>query len=104
MQLTAPTRLGTTILKPGHYVFRHTFSDGEDYVVVNEQQMIRRRHSPLVTGPELARVPCEIVPLDRNVRLTQLDVRREADGSSTITGIRIPGEGVKHLVALRPKV
>lgn len=65
--------------------------------------MMTRRHARLVTGPEVARVPCEITALDRKVRLTELSLRKEADGIDTITEVRISGEGVKHLVALRPK-
>ena len=54
VQLTAPTRLGTTILEPGHYLFRHTFTEGKDYLVVNERRMMTRRHARLVTSTATA--------------------------------------------------
>ena len=105
VELTEPATLGTTVLKPGHYRFKHATQDGQDYLVVNQQQTARTRsaHYASGNGTEVARVLCQVVPLDAKVRNTELHTRKQPDGSRTIMQIRIRGEGAGHLVALEPK-
>ena len=105
MELTEPATLGTTLLKPGHYRFKHATENGQDLLVVNQQHTTTNRSSHYATGrgTEVSRVPCQIVPLDAKVKSTELHVRKQPDGSRVITQIRIRGEGAGHLIGLEPK-
>lgn len=107
VELTAETRIGATALKPGHYRFRHATQDGQHYLVINQRgrAAIRQGDVSDATGRgwEIARVPCEIVPLDATAKNTAMYITRQPDGSQVITQIRIRGERGGHLLALEPK-
>ena len=107
VELTNPTSVGTTALKPGHYRFKHVTENGADYLVVSQQQTQRAGrgsdHYATGAGTEVARVVCQVVPLDKKVKDTALYTRTQPDGSRVVTQIRIRGEGAGHLVALEPK-
>ena len=104
VELTDPTSVGTTALKPGHYRFKHVTENGADYLVVSQQQTQRTRSQHYATGAgtEVARVACQVVPLDKKVKDTALYTRTQPDGSRVVTQIRIRGEGAGRLVALEP--
>ena len=106
VELTAETRIGATALKPGHYRFRHATQDGQHYLVINQRgrAAIRQDVSDATgRGWEIARVPCEIVPLDATAKNTAMYITTQPDGSQVITQIRIRGERGGHLLALQPK-
>ena len=106
VELTEPTSLGTTVLKPGHYRFKYATEDNRHFLVVSQQQTQSLRggqHYATGGGPEVARVACEVVKLDAKVKNTELHTRKQADGSRVITQIRIRGEGAGHLLGLEPK-
>ena len=111
VELTEPTGLGSTVIQPGHYRFKHAMQDGQHYLVVSRQQKVTpgpsgsgsTTHYGAGNGTEVARVPCEIVQLDARSKATELHTRKQADGSQVITQIRIQGEGAGHLLALEPK-
>ena len=106
VELTQPSTLGTTVLKPGHYRLKHAMQDGQHFLVVSRQQMRALRggqHFAMGGGTEIARVVCQVVPLDAKVKDTALYTCTQPDGSHVITQIRIRGEGAGHLVALEPK-
>ena len=105
VELAQPTTLGTTVLKSGHYRFKHVTQDGQDYLVVSQQETMRkqRMHYGTGSGTEVARVVCQIVPLDAKVKDTSLYMRNQPDGSRVVTQIRIRGERAGHLIALEPK-
>lgn len=106
VELTEPTSLGTAVLKPGHYRFKYATQDGQHFLVVSHQQTQSLRggqHYATGGGTEVARVPCDVVQLDRKVKDTELHTRKQPDGSRVITQIRIRGEGAGHLLALEPK-
>ena len=105
VELAQPTALGTTVLKPGHYRFKHVTQDGQDYLVVSQQEATRKIRTHYGTGPgtEVARVVCQVVPLDGKVKDTALYTRNQPDGSRVVTQIRIRGERADHLVALELK-
>ena len=102
IELTQPTRLGTTQLQPGHYEVQHAFLEGQHYVVVREQVRPTRRHGALITGDEVARVPCLVVTLDKPARSSFAYRTKGADGKATITEIRIAEEPAGHIIALQP--
>lgn len=102
IEITQPTRFGTTLLPAGHYEVQHTSVDGQHYVVIKEQEPIGRRHTVRATGAEVARVPCQIVPLSKPPRSSVANWAKGEDGTPTITGIRIMNEPAGHIVALRP--
>lgn len=111
VELTEPAALGSTVLQPGHYRFKHAMQDGQHYLVVSRQQTVMsgpgasrtNRHYGVGEGTEIARVPCQLVQLDAKVKEIELHTRKQPDGSRVITQIRIQGEGVGHLLALEPK-
>ena len=106
IELTQPTALGATVLKPGHYRLKHAMQDGQHFLVVSRQQMRMLRggqHFATGGGTEVTRVACQVVPLDAKVKDTELHTRTQPDGSHVITQIRIRGEGAGHLISLEPK-
>lgn len=105
VELTAETRIGATALKPGHYRFRHATQDGQHYLVINQRPAMRRANEthPMGGGSEIARVPCDIVPLDATAKNTAMYTTLQPDGSQVITQLRIRGERGGHLLALQPK-
>lgn len=54
------------------------------------------------TGAEIARVPCQIVTLNKPARFSFAYWTTGTDGKATITEIRIVDEPVGHIIALRP--
>lgn len=102
IELAQPTRLGTTLLQPGHYEVQHAVLEGQHYVVVREQVRPTRRHGVLFTGNEVARVPCRVVTLDKPARFSFAYWAKGADGKATITEIRIAEEPAGHIIALEP--
>lgn len=69
IELTQPTALGATVLKPGHYRLKHAMQDGQHFLVVSRQQMRMLRggqHFATGGGTEVTRVACQVVPLDAN--------------------------------------
>lgn len=106
IELTQPTALGTTVLKPGHYRLKHGMQDGQHFLMVSRQQMRMLRggqHFATGGGTEVTRIACEVVPLDAKVKNTELHTRTQPDRSRVFTEIRIRGEGAGHLISLQPK-
>jgi hypothetical protein len=102
IELTQPTRLGTTLLQAGHYEVQHGVLDGQHYVVVRNQVLPTRRHRALITGSEVARVPCRVVTLDKPARYSFAYWTKGTDGMAAITEIRIAEEPAGHIIALAP--
>ena len=102
IEIVQPTRLGTTVLQPGHYEVQHTTVDGQHYVVVRQQILPTRRHTVRSSGSEVARVPCQIVMLDKPARFSFAYWTKGADGKATITEIRIAEEPAGHIIVLEP--
>ena len=102
IELAQETRLGTALLRPGHYKVQHAVIDGQHYVVVREQIRPTRRHRAFITGSEVTRVPCRIVTLDKPPRSSSVYWTRGQDGYATITEIRIADEPAGHIIALEP--
>ena len=107
VELRAETRVGTTVLKPGHYQFQHHSIDGQHYVVVRAQSTVRGArptdHFGGAVGSEVARVPCRLVAAPAHPRIdSHVYYKREADGSQRLTQIHIRGEKEGHLLTLEP--
>ena len=102
IELGQPTRFGTMLLQPGHYEVQHTAVGDRHYVVVRQQVPTNLRHSALAAGPEVARVPCRVVLLDKPARFSFAYWTTGADGNATITEVRIADEPAGHVIALRP--
>ena len=102
IELTQPTRLGTTLLQPGHYEVQHAVLEGQHSVVVREQVRPTRRHTTQFTGNEVARVPCRVVTLDKPPRSSSAYWTKGADGKATITEIRVADEPAGHIIVLEP--
>lgn len=108
VELRGEARIGTTILKPGHYQFQHQSIDGQHYLVVRVQSTVRSSggtHYAGAAGDEVARVPCRLVPTptDRKIAQTALYTKKETDGIVRITQINIRGEKEGHVIALEPQ-
>ena len=102
IELGQPTRFGTTLLQRGHYEVQHTVVGDRRYVVVRQQMQMDRRHTALAAGPEVARVPCRVVILDKPARFSFAYWTTGADGKTAITEIRIADEPAGHVIALQP--
>ena len=104
LELGRATHFGATLLQPGRYQVQHVTVDGQDYVVVRQQERLDvGRHARVYqTGAEVARVQCQIVPLDKSAWRTEARWTKEADGTVTITEIRIADESAGHLIAVQP--
>lgn len=104
IELGQPTRFGTALLQPGHYEVQHAVVGDRHYVVVRQPVQMNRRHTALTAGPEVARVPCRVVILDKPARFSFAYWTAGADGTATITEIRIADEPAGHVIALRPAI
>lgn len=85
MTLTTPLRVGTTLLKPGNYVFQHKV-EGEDHIVIFQR-----------AGNEVARVKCTLEPLSEKAKRTALYTHEEA-GEGVLDAVEVEGENVKHVI------
>lgn len=111
VEFTEAVTVGATVLPPGHYRFKHSFQNGQHYLLINRQRMTipgpagagTNRHYGGGKGTEVARVPCDVVLLDAAVKQTEVHTVRQADGSQIVTQIRIAGEGASHLLVLEPQ-
>lgn len=111
VEFTEAVLVGATTLQAGHYRFKHTMQNGQHYLLISRQQMATRQpagagtnqHYGVGKGTEVARVPCDVVPLDAKVKQTELHTRVQPDGSHVVTQIRIEGEGSGHVLVLEPQ-
>jgi hypothetical protein len=101
VEFIRPTHIGATLLQPGHYQVQHKIVDGEHYLVVRLQEM-RRDGRVYDVNHEVARVACRILTVERSPQLTEFYWTKEADGTGTVTQIRIQGEGAGHVIAIEP--
>jgi hypothetical protein len=111
VEFTEAVTVGTTVLQPAHYRFKHTMQGGQHYLLISRQQTATPGPSGSGTtlhygagkGTEVARIPCQLVHVDGTIKQTELHTRKQADGSQVLTQIRIAGEGTGHLLALEPQ-
>lgn len=102
IELAQPTHFGTTLLQPGHYEVHHAALDGKHFVVVREQIRPTRHHTMVVTGNEVARIPCRVVTLNKPARFSFAYWTKGADGKATVTEVHIADEAAAHIIALEP--
>ena len=106
VEFQTPTRIGQTLLPAGHYQFQHEMTaDGHHVLVVHSRAMVRsgRSHYAGKTAKEpVARIPCELAPLDRKVSSTGIGYKTGADGVRELTQVRIAGEQSGHVLTLTP--
>lgn len=99
IQLLRPLRVGETILPPGRYVVRHcAASDG--HVLVFRQREARRTATYTYlgrVGPEVARIPCHLVPLSEAADRTAVYTTLNRDGTAELRRLTIRGERVQHV-------
>ena len=109
VELTSQVRFGGVLLEPGHYQFQHHLADGQHYLVVRGRRTILstdpNRHHGGAAGPEIARLPCRLVttPTGKKTWETALYLKKEGDGSRSVTRIDIRGEREGHVVSLEPQ-
>lgn len=111
VEFSQAVTVGKTVLQPGHYRFRHTMQNGQHYLLINRQQTVMagpsnagtNRHYGGGKTQEVARVACAVIPLDAEVKQTEVHTQAQADGSRVVTQIRIQGEGTSHLLVLEPQ-
>ena len=111
VEFTDAVTVGTTVLQPGHYRFKHSMENGQHYLLISRQQTVipgpagagTNQHYGGGKRTEVGRVPCEVVPVDAAVKHTEVHVRTQPDGSRTVTQIRIAGEGASHVLVLEPQ-
>ncbi|HLG54278.1 MAG TPA: hypothetical protein VI485_03040 [Vicinamibacterales bacterium] len=109
VQFSTDTRVGSMLLKPGHYQFQHRSIDGQNYLIVRERFPVPSGGGTHVvgagTGREIARVPCRIVQTGtgEKVPATAFYWRKDADGIRRVTRVDIRGEKEGHVIALEPQ-
>ena len=111
VEFSETVTVGTTALPPGHYRFKHTMQNGQHYLLISRQQTVvpgpagagTNRHYGGGKSTEVARVPCDVVPLDATVKQTEVHTRTQPDGALVVTQIRIKGEGTSHVLVLEPQ-
>ena len=108
VELTRETRIGSTVVKPGHYRFQHQSIDGQHYLVVRAQSTEWRRggtHYAGMTKDEVTRVPCRLAATatGRKIADTAIHTKTDADGVQTVTQIDIRGDTEGHVVTLMPQ-
>jgi hypothetical protein len=101
VEFVRPTHIGATLLQPGHYQVQHKIVEEQHYLVVRLEEV---GGDGLVRGAsrEVARVACRILTVETPPKLTELYWTKEADGTGTVTQIRIEGEGTGHVIAIEP--
>lgn len=86
LTVTHSMMVGTVMLQPGDYKFQCRMFNGKTFLVVTS----------ISTGKEIARVPCERQTLDAPVVNSDYRAAIGADGTRTLTMVRIKGESVAH--------
>ena len=103
------TRVGVTLLKPGHYQFQHRIVDAQHYLVVRERQPLPVGAGTHAVGGgggrELLRVPCRVIPTADGAKTsaTALYRKRDPDGIGRVTRIDIADERQGHRITLEPE-
>ena len=89
LHLSSSLVVGTTTLRAGDYLFQCRHIDGKDFLVVTSAE----------NGKEVARVPCRAEALDSKASTTEFRSTKSADGTNTLTAVRIKGESIAHRIA-----
>jgi hypothetical protein len=106
VEFQTPMRVGQTLLPAGHYQFQHEMTaEGHHVLVVRAQAMVPSSggHYGGKTAKEpVARIPCDVAPLDRKSSSTGIVYKTGSDGVRELTQIRIAGEKSGHILTLTP--
>ena len=103
-ELRQETRVGSAVLGPGHYQFRHELTDGRHVLVIRSRGAHRAQPAwDLRVGEEVARVPCRVVSTEKPPRATALFLTQPPEGAATLTRIHIRGEDGSHVLVLEPE-
>jgi len=86
--LSQALTIGNETLKPGDYRFQCVKINGEDVLVVTDDE----------SGREVARIPCKMESLAKKSDVNELRTVSKPDGSSVLSAVRIKGETVAHRV------
>ncbi len=80
--------IGGTTLKAGEYKFECRMTDGKEMMYFIDNK-----------GVEVAKAPCTPTTLPQKVQSTEYRTRNNADGTKTLTSVRIKNETIAHTVA-----
>ena len=101
VEFRTATRVGQTLLQPGHYRFQHEMAaDGQHALVIRARATVQSTGNPgdhyagRTLDEPVARVPCQVVTLARKPGSTKI--------VNTVTQIHISGEKAGHILVLTP--
>ena len=102
LHITSPVRVGNTLLKAGMYQLQHVI-EGEDHVVIFRRIIMsepnEKGHRLIHVagiGEEVARVKCQIQPVDKKWKNTKLILHTNTAGEKEVAEVQVAGEKVKH--------
>ena len=106
VEFKTATRVGQAGLEPGHYRFQHEMAaDGRHMLVVRaratvQSSLVGQHYAGKTSEQLVARIPCEVVTLDKKLGSTEIVQRTDDDGVPEVRQIRIAGERTGHIPVL----
>lgn len=100
IELTEATRVGGTLLAPGHYRVQMQREGNQHVLVLALQKTVHGGpwHYGTGAGREVLRVACDLTDGGDKNRQTAFYLRKDADGVPAFSGIRIKGERGNHRI------
>lgn len=106
VEFKTPMRIGQSVLPAGHYQFQHEMAaDGHHVLVVHSRAMVGGsgpHYGGKTTKEPVARIPCDLAPLDGKASSTGIVYKTGTDGVRELTQVRIAGEQAGHILTLTP--
>lgn len=97
--LEKAVRVGDKTLKAGMFQVQHVDESDKHKVVFRAVEMgYRDNMGNQKLGPEVARVICEVVAVDKKIKHTRVLVRKNAANDRIVFEVWIRGEKVKHIL------
>lgn len=97
VHFTGEVKAGDTVLKPGMYQVQH-LTEGEDHVIVFKEMSMpagyKMGNTPV--GKEVARLKCQVEPVEKKVSNTKITLRTNDKGEKEIAEVQVAGEAFKH--------
>jgi len=99
VHFTTQVKAGSTVLKPGMYQVQHVTEGGEHLIIFKEMSMpagYKMGNTPI--GTEVARIKCNVEPVNKMVNNTKITLRTNTAGEKEIAEVQVAGEAFKHLL------
>ena len=92
--------VGNTVLKSGMYKVQQVMEGGDHFIVFRIIRMnpYKNQMGNERLGEEVARVKCNIEPVDRRWKHTKVTISRNHFGQRVVAAVQIKGENVLHKI------